>query len=76
MMAYICETRNLILIMNLLRLNSPAIQFEAFHVFKVLVANPNKPADIANILRQNCTKLIAYLEKLLPEKGIIKIIFL
>lgn len=62
--------------MNLLRLNSPAIQFEAFHVFKVLVANPNKPADIANILRQNCTKLIAYLEKLLPEKGIIKIIFL
>lgn len=70
MMAYICETKNLILIMNLLRLNSPAIQFEAFHVFKVLVANPNKPADIANILKQNCTKLIAYLEKLLPEKGI------
>lgn len=35
---------------QLLRDKSKTIQHEAFHVFKVFVANPNKPADIVDIL--------------------------
>lgn len=42
MTRYIASTDNLKLMMNLLRDKSKNIQFEAFHVFKVFVANPNK----------------------------------
>ncbi len=47
--------------MNLLRDPSRNIQLEAFHVFKVFVANPNKPKPILDILKRNKTKLIAFL---------------
>lgn len=33
-----------------------------FHIFKIFVANPNKPSEIASILFNNKVKLIAYLE--------------
>ena len=51
-------------------MRSPAanIQFEAFHVFKVFVANPNKPADIKNILRLNKVRLIAFLQAFQNDK--------
>lgn len=54
--------------MNLLRDKSANIQFEAFHVFKVFVANPKKPADITQILINNREKLILYLQKFQNEK--------
>jgi calcium binding protein 39 len=47
---------------------SSNIQFEAFHVFKVFVANPNKPSQITKILVQNKEKLISYLEQFHKEK--------
>ena len=62
MIKYISSKDNLKLIMNQLRDQSSNIQFEAFHVFKIFVAYPNKPADISNILFRNRVKLIAYLE--------------
>lgn len=62
MIRYISSKENLKLIMNQLRDQSSNIQFEAFHVFKIFVAYPNKPADISNILYRNRVKLIAYLE--------------
>ena len=62
MIRYISDRQNLQLIMNLLRDKSQNIQFEAFHVFKVFVANPKKPLDIATILYNNKDKIIAYLE--------------
>ena len=62
MIRYISSKDNLKLIMNQLRDKSANIQFEAFHVFKIFVAYPNKPADISNILFRNRVKLIAYLE--------------
>jgi calcium binding protein 39 len=37
------------------------IQFEAFHVFKVFVANPKKPQQIIDILAKNKSKLITFL---------------
>ncbi|KAF3848068.1 hypothetical protein F7725_021096 [Dissostichus mawsoni] len=55
--------KNLKLMMNLLRDKSRNIQFEAFHVFKVFVANPNKTQPILDILLKNQTKLIEFLSK-------------
>jgi len=42
MMRYINNADNLKIMMNMLRGNTKAIQFEAFHVFKIFVANPKK----------------------------------
>jgi len=47
--------------MNLLRDKSRSIQFEAFHVFKVFVANPNKPKTVLDILMKNKEKLLKFL---------------
>merc|ERR1719427_550633 len=48
-------------LMNLLRDKSRNIQFEAFHVFKVFVANPNKTQPILDILVKNKDKLVEFL---------------
>lgn len=50
------------MMMNFLRDKSRNIQFEAFHVFKVFVANPKKPAPIESILRKNKEKLLVFLK--------------
>ncbi|RHY24079.1 hypothetical protein DYB25_007661, partial [Aphanomyces astaci] len=68
MMRYICKRDNLKMMMNLLRDTSANIQFEAFHVFKVFVANPKKPNEVTQILLNNKDKLIAYLEKFQNDK--------
>ena len=46
MMRYIGEKQNLKLLMVMLRDDSKAITFEAFHVFKVFVANPHKEPEV------------------------------
>ncbi|GAA5886420.1 hypothetical protein JCM6882_001632 [Rhodosporidiobolus microsporus] len=61
MTRYIANEENLKVMMNLLKDRSKNIQFEAFHVFKVFVANPKKPPQIEAILRRNKDKLIAFL---------------
>ena len=48
MMRYISSKDNLKMMMILLRNKSGNIQFEAFHVFKVFVANPRKPAEVSS----------------------------
>lgn len=58
---YISNPDNLKLMMNLLRDKSKNIQFEAFHVFKVFVANPNKSKAILDILLKNKDKLVTFL---------------
>ena len=68
MMRYIASKDNLKTIMNMLRDKSPNIQFEAFHVFKVFVANPNKPNDIALVLYKNKDKLITFLNNFYSDK--------
>lgn len=68
MMRYISSRENLKIIMLLLSDPSPNIQFEAFHVFKIFAANPNKTAEITKILSQNKIKLVSYLEKFHCEK--------
>lgn len=61
MTRYISNADNLKLMMNLLRDKSRNIQFEAFHVFKVFVANPNKTQPILDILVKNKDKLVDFL---------------
>ena len=69
MMRYIASRDHLKTIMNFLRDPSPNIQFEAFHVFKVFVANPKKTPEITNILYKNKGKLIPFLEAFQTDKG-------
>jgi len=68
MTRYIANEANLKMMMNLLRDKSRNIQFEAFHVFKVFVANPKKPPQIETILRRNKDKLLAFLKDFHNDK--------
>lgn len=62
MMMYVADQANLKLMMVLLKDPAKSIQFEAFHVFKVFVANPNKTQGIIDILAGNKDKLLRYLK--------------
>lgn len=53
--------------MIMLKERSRNIQFEAFHVFKVFVANPNKPKPILDILLRNRDKLVDFLTRYVSE---------
>jgi calcium binding protein 39 len=68
MTRYIANDVNLKMMMNLLRDKSKNIQFEAFHVFKVFVANPKKPPQIETILRRNKEKLLVFLKNFHNDK--------
>ena len=68
MTRYISNPDNLKLMMNMLKEKSRNIQFEAFHVFKVFVANPNKPRPIAEILLRNREKLVEFLTNFHTER--------
>lgn len=66
---YIASATNLQLIMQLLLDQRKNIQFEAFHVFKVFVANPKKTADVRRILLKNKSKLLSYLKDFLCDRA-------
>lgn len=63
MLAYVDSPDHLKLTMNLLRDKSKNIQYEAFHVFKVFVANPKKSKPVQDILLKNREKLLVFLPK-------------
>ncbi|XP_066357397.1 putative MO25-like protein At5g47540 isoform X3 [Miscanthus floridulus] len=62
MMRYVSSKEHLMIQMNLLRDESVAIQVEAFHVFKLFVANQEQPPEITSILRANRSKLLRFLK--------------
>ncbi|KAG2450688.1 hypothetical protein HYH02_004527 [Chlamydomonas schloesseri] len=68
MLKFVSDVQHLMTMMVLLKDQSRSIQFEAFHVFKVFVANPNKPQPIVDILANNREKLLKYLEDFHTEK--------
>uniref|UniRef100_A0AC34QQ69 Uncharacterized protein n=1 Tax=Panagrolaimus sp. JU765 TaxID=591449 RepID=A0AC34QQ69_9BILA len=68
MTKYISNSDNLKMMMEMLKDKSRNIQFEAFHVFKVFVANPNKPKPIAEILLRNRDKLVDFLTNFHTER--------
>jgi calcium binding protein 39 len=69
MTRYISDVANLKLMMTLLRDKSKSTQFEAFHVFKVFVANPKKSKPILQILQRNKDKLIKFLSTFHDDKA-------
>lgn len=69
MTRYIGQPENLKLMMNMLRESSRNIQFEAFHVFKVFVANPDKPRAIQEILLRNRDRLVEFLTKFHTDRS-------
>jgi len=68
MTRFIANETNLKIIMNLLKDKSKNIQFEAFHVFKVFVANPKKPPQVEAILHRNREKLLSFLKNFHNDK--------
>ncbi|OMO53793.1 Armadillo-like helical [Corchorus capsularis] len=64
MKRYILEVRYLKVMMTLLKDSSKNIQISAFHIFKVFVANPNKPREVKIILAKNHEKLLELLQNL------------
>mmetsp|Transcript_118368 Transcript_118368/g.342214 ORF Transcript_118368/g.342214 Transcript_118368/m.342214 type:complete len:455 (+) Transcript_118368:166-1530(+) len=68
MIKYVSNERHLQIHMILLKDPSKAIQLQAFHVFKIFVANPAKPARIHQILYRNRDRLVAHLETLTTLK--------
>lgn len=64
---YISSASNLKVIMNLLLDARRNIKCEAFHVFKIFVANPNKPDDVLEILVRNKGKMLTYLADFLND---------
>jgi hypothetical protein len=68
MIKYVSSKENLRTIMMLLRDSSAHITLEAFNVFKIFVANPNKPPQVMRILADNKVKLIKYLSGLHKDR--------
>ncbi|XP_052182139.1 putative MO25-like protein At5g47540 isoform X2 [Diospyros lotus] len=68
MTRYVSSRDNLRILMNLLRESSKSIQIEAFHVFKLFVANQQKPPDIISILVANRSKLLRLFADFKTEK--------
>jgi calcium binding protein 39 len=69
MLRYVHDEHNLMIIMNLLSDTSTAIRVEAFRVFKIFVANPQKPPRVHQILHKNKRRLIELLENLESRKA-------
>ena len=47
---------------------SASIQYEAFHVFKIFVANPRKEALVLELLRRNRDRLLMFLADFLAQR--------
>lgn len=68
MVRYVSSKENLRILMNLLRESSKTIQLDTFHVFKLFVANKNKPPEIVSILFANRNKLLLLLSNFKTDK--------
>ncbi|CAI9755030.1 unnamed protein product [Fraxinus pennsylvanica] len=62
MIRFVSSKDNMRVLMNLLRESHKSIQIDAFHVFKLFVANQNKPCDVVNLLVANRNKLLRFFD--------------
>ena len=69
MTRFIAAPENLKAVMNLLRDRSASIQYEAFHVFKIFVANPRKGPQILELLQRNKERLLTFLSDFLTQRA-------
>nr|GMC72421.1 putative MO25-like protein At5g47540 isoform X1 [Ipomoea batatas] len=68
MIRYVNSLDNLIILMNLLRETSKPIQLDTFHVFKLFVANTNRPPGVSSVLANNKDKLLRLFVGLRTDK--------
>lgn len=68
MTQYVASADHLKLTMTLLKDDRKMVQYEAFHVFKVFVANPNKSAEVKRILVKNRERLLRFLPTFLDGR--------
>lgn len=68
MTSYVESGENLKLCMNLLKDDARMVNFEAFHIFKVFVANPNKSLDVQRILITNKERLLRFMPVFLSDR--------
>ncbi|KAE9596426.1 hypothetical protein Lal_00048740 [Lupinus albus] len=68
MVRYVSSLDNMVILMNLLRDSNKTIQFETFNVFKLFVANQNKPPEVITILVSNKPKLLQFLSNFNTDK--------
>lgn len=61
MIEYVNSKANLVLIMQKMVDTSHAIRFNALHIFKIFVANPNKTEEVSRILALNRDRLVCFL---------------
>jgi calcium binding protein 39 len=55
-------------ILVLLSNPSKVVQFEAFHIFKIFAANPNKPPKVAKLLVQNVDRITKILNSIEQDR--------
>lgn len=61
MIRYVSSLDNMRIFMDLFRDSNKSIKREAFHVFKLFVANQSKPPEIVRVLVTNRSKLLRFL---------------
>ncbi|KAG5064847.1 hypothetical protein JHK85_006030 [Glycine max] len=69
MVQYVSSLDNMRILMNLLRDSNKTIQLDTFHVFKLFVANQNKPPEVVSILVTNKHKLLQFLDNFNNDKA-------
>ena len=69
MTRFIGNADNLKVVMTLLRDSSSSIQYEAFHVFKIFVANPHKEGRVLDVLLRNQERLINFMRDFQNERA-------
>ncbi|KAE8660763.1 MO25-like protein [Hibiscus syriacus] len=60
MVRYVTSLEHMRIMMNLLRDSNKTIKLDTFHVFKLFVANQNKPPEILSVLVTNRSKLLRF----------------
>ncbi|KAK3671827.1 Hym1p [Recurvomyces mirabilis] len=68
MTRYVDSGENLKLIMYQLKDDRRMVQYEAFHVFKIFAANPNKSFEVQKFLVMNKQRLLKFLPRFLEER--------
>lgn len=68
MCRYVESGENLKLIMWQLKDDRRMVQYEAFHVFKIFAANPNKSVEVQKFLIMNKQRLLKFLPRFLEDR--------
>ncbi|EME81032.1 uncharacterized protein MYCFIDRAFT_204160 [Pseudocercospora fijiensis CIRAD86] len=68
MCRYVESGDNLKLVMWQLKDDRRMVQYEAFHVFKIFAANPNKSSEVQKFLIMNKARLLKFLPRFLEDR--------